>query len=117
MLELALIPFFRVGHAADFAMRASIPPLVVLMTLTFKDFYDSFERRSYIFTIYCVILAFAIMTPGKEFYRGVFEIYKNKKFANNTVTSIEKTICPGKWNNFIAYNYSETLYYKYLAKK
>ena len=117
VLELAIIPFFRVGHAADFAMRASIPPLVVLMTLTFKDFYDSFEKRSYIFIVYCIILAFAIMTPGKEFYRGVFEIYKNKKFANNTVLSIEKTIRPGRWNNFIAYNYSETLYYKYLAKK
>ncbi len=118
VFELLTIPFIHIGRAVDFAMRASIPPLVVLMTMVFDDFYQNYEKKSYKFILYCVILAFAILTPGKEFYRGAFEIYKNKKFENNTLLSIEKMIKPDKrWNNFIAYDYSQTLFYKYLAKK
>lgn len=117
-LELFFIPFIHVGRAADFAMRASIPPLVVLMTMVFNDFYDSYEHKNNKFIIYCIILSFAIMTPGKEFYRGLFEIYKNKQFEYNRVFSIEDTISKErKWNNFISYDYSKTLFYKYLAKK
>ena len=118
VLELLIIPFIHVGHAADFAMRASIPPLIVLMTMVFSDFYESYEKKSYKFTFYCVVIAFAILTPGKEFYRGTFEIYKNRKFENNTLLSIEKMIRPDKrWNNFISYDYSNSLFYKYLARK
>ena len=118
VIELLIIPFIRVGHAADFAMRASIPPLVVLMTMVFSDFYETFEKKNYKFTAYCVVLAFAIMTPGKEFYRGFFEIYKHNQFAQNTLLSIENMIRPEKrWNNFVSYDYSDSLFYKYLAKK
>lgn len=118
VIELFLIPFIHIGHAADFAMRASIPPLVVLMTMTFNDFFDSYKKKTNKFTLYCVILTLAIMTPGKEFYRGFFEVYKYKQFANNTLPSIENTIDSSTgWNNFISYNYSKSLFYKYLAKK
>lgn len=118
VIELLIIPFIHVGQAADFAMRASIPPLVVLMTMAFIDFYDAYERKSYKFALYCVILAFAVLTPGKEFYRGVYEIYMHKKFENNTLASIENMIRPvRRWNNFISYDYSESLFYKYLAKR
>lgn len=99
-------------------MRASIPPLVVLMTMVADDFYDSYEKRSYKFTVYCVVLAFAVLTPAKEFYRGVYEIYKHRSFADNRIISIEKTISPKYTrNNFISYNYSKSSFYKYLAKK
>ncbi len=118
VIELMIIPFIHIGMANDFCMRASIPPLVVLMTMVFDDFYDSYEKKSFKFTVYCIILAFAILTPGKEFYRGVFEIYKHKKFEDNRIISIEKTISKNRsWNNFISYDYSESLFYKYLAKK
>ena len=118
VIELIIIPFIHIGMANDFCMRASIPPLVVLMTMVFDDFCNSYERKSFKFTLYCVILAFAVLTPGKEFYRGAFEIYKHKKFEDNRIISIEKTISKNRrWNNFIAYDYSESLFYKYLAKK
>lgn len=117
VIELFLIPFIHIGHAADFAMRASIPPLVVLMIMTFNDFFDSYKKKTYKFTLYCVILTLAVMTPGKEFYRGFFEVYKYNQFANNTLPSIENTIDSSTgWNNFISYNYSKSLFYKYLAK-
>ena len=117
-IELMIIPFIHIGMANDFCMRASIPPLVVLMTMVFDDFYDSYERKSFKFTLYFVILAFAFLTPGKEFYRGAFEIYKHRKFEENRIISIEKTISKNRrWNNFISYDYSESLFYKYLAKR
>ena len=118
VIELMIIPFIHIGMANDFCMRASIPPLVVLMTMSFDDFYESYEKKSYKFTLYCVILSFAILTPGKEFYRGAFEIYKHKKFEDNRIVSIENTISKNrKWNNFISYDYSKSPFYKYLARK
>lgn len=117
VIELMIIPFIHIGMANDFCMRASIPSLVVLMTMVFDDFYDSYENKSFKFTVYCIIFAFAILTPGKEFYRGVFEIYKHRKFEENRIISIERTISKNRrWNNFISYDYSDSLFYKYLAK-
>ena len=118
VVELFIIPFIHINAGADFAMRASIPPLVVLMTMVFNDFYDSYEKKNNKFIIYCVILSFAIMTPGKEFYRGFYEVYKHKQFANNTVLSIEDTVSAGRTrSNFISCDYHNSLFYKYLARK
>ena len=118
VLELMIIPFIHIGTSHDFCMRASIPPLVVLMTMVADDFYDSYEKKNFKFTVYCVILAFAVLTPGKEFYRGVFEIYKHKQFEDNRLISIEKMISNKRVrNNFISYDYSNSLFCKYLAKK
>ena len=92
--------------------------LVVLMTMVFDDFYDSFEKKSYKFSIYCVILAFAVLTPGKEFYRGAYEIYKHRQFADDRLFSIENMISSTRTrNNFISYDYSESSFYKFLTKK
>jgi len=118
-IEFAFIPFIHIGQAADFAMRASIPPLVVLMSMVLRDFIDCTESRNNIFTLYCVILAFAVMTPSKEFYRGVYEIYKNKQFVCvcDTVKTIENTIQKDKCrNNFISYDYSKSRFKKLLAR-
>lgn len=118
VIELMIIPFIHIGMANDFCMRASISPLVVLMTMVFDDFYDSYEKKSIKFTVYCIIFAFAFLTSGKEFYRGAFEIYKHRKFEDNRIISIENTISKNRrWNNFISYDYSESFLYKYLAKK
>ncbi len=118
ILELLIIPFIHIGTSHDFCMRASIPPLIVLMTMTFEDFYDSYKKKTYKFTVYCVIFAFAILTPGKEIYRGVYEICKDRRFEDNRIISIEETISPDYgWNNFISYDYSESFFYKYLSKK
>ncbi len=117
-LELIVIPFIHIGTSHDFCMRASIPPLVVLMTMVFDDFYYSYAKKSLKFTLYCIVLAFAVLTPGKEFYRGVFEIYKHKQFEDNRLYSIEDMISSQRTrNNFLSYDYSYSLFCKYLAKK
>lgn len=117
-LELFTIPFIHIGYSHDFCMRASIPPLVVLMTMVFNDFYQCFENKSYKFALYCIVLAFAVLTPAKEFYRGAFEIHKHGRFEDNRLFSIEKMITSQRVrNNFISYDYSKSFFYKYLAKK
>ncbi len=116
-VEFMILPIIHIGTSQDFCMRASIPPLVVLMTMVFDDYYRSYKEKNLKWTLYCIVLAFAILTPGKEFYRGFYEVYKHKQFANNTVSSIEDKITPVRTrNNFISYDYSSSLFYRYLAK-
>lgn len=117
-IELMFMPIIHVGTSQDFCMRASIPPLVALMIMVFEDFYSSYTKKDNKFIVYCIVLAFAVLTPGKEFYRGVYKVYKHKQFANNSVLSIEDTVSAKRTrSNFISYDYSDSLFYKYLAKK
>ncbi len=118
VIELFIIPFIHINTGADFAMRASIPPLVVLMVMVLEDFLDCLKKKNVVFIVYCIIMAFAVITPGIEFYRGVYEVYKNKKFADDRIFSIEETVTYNHpRNNFISYDYSKSLFYKYLARK
>ena len=131
-----ICPLVRVGTAADFCMRASIPAVFVLMALCARFLFDHWEclgkapegesskERKHYKTL-CILLAVVFLlgsyTPYKEFERGVRTVVEEKKIdvVNDEVYTLDQIFTGSETNldrNFIAKNYSETLFFKYLAK-
>ena len=119
---------FSLGVTVDFAMRASIPALLVLMMLTIRTLNDSIhitaidgKRR---FRIREVGIAVAILliigsaTPMTECRRAVnavLEYHQLNLVADDVKTLSDKP--PKDVSYFLAVNYKDSDFYKYLQKQ
>lgn len=131
---ILLSPTVRIGTAADFCMRASIPAIFLLMVLCLKYLYSHSEKifsrsnqsRSRLYSrISCWVLIGCItvgsFTPLIEFGRGFSEVIKHRKvvLVNDTTYTLDKVFDGGELNldrNFIAEDYENTLFFRHLAK-
>ena len=129
-----LAPTVRIGTAADFCMRASIPAIFVLMALCLKYLYSHSEKifsrsnqsRSRLYSrVSCfaliVLLAVGSFTPLVEFGRGFGEVIKNRRIVlvNDTTYTLDKIFDGDELNldrNFIAEDYENTFFFRHLAK-
>lgn len=69
---LLIIPFIRVGSAADFCMRASIPALFLLMIIVIDTLEQSYKEKGILISL-IVILTIGAVTPLHEFIRTTQE--------------------------------------------
>lgn len=131
---IMLSPTIRIGTAGDFCMRASIPAIFVLMALCLQYLFNNsakiFTRvnkdRSMLITkISCWALVICIsigaVTPFIEFKRGFGEVISNKSIVlvNDSTYTFDQIFYGNRKNldrNFIAENYNETFFFRYLAK-
>ncbi|MGP1586946.1 MAG: hypothetical protein ACTTHG_01235 [Treponemataceae bacterium] len=123
-IGLLIIPFIHLSDSVDFCMRASIPLLVMLMVYTFNNFYEVYTDKNQKIkkNIYILLFCLAVFTPGAEFLRGAKAVVKERKInvsQNNILSdlSIEDIIkdeCIK--NNFVAYNYKNSKFYKFVMK-
>lgn len=118
---LILIPFFKVGNGADFAMRASIPPLFVLMCFVIRFiFEEKAERKKYSICALAALAALVIgaITPVVEQANGIATMRTQHKI--NAVADDIKTIS-GKdyssFSNFLAEDTQNAFFYRHLAKR
>ncbi len=128
IVSLCFLGAFSIGSTTDFAMRASIPALLVLMMLTIRTLNSSirlkvFEGKRYV-CIRAIGLAIAIIfiigtaTPIVEYCRAVNAVLVHNQL--NLVADDMKTLSdkPVKGNqNFLASNYKDSDFYQYLQKQ
>lgn len=77
VLTLVACPFIRVGQAADFCMRASVPAILCLYVLCAQRLMewwrDGRPRQIAVWAlIACLVLG--AVTPAVEFYRGFYQV-------------------------------------------
>ena len=131
---IMLSPTIRIGTSADFCMRASIPAIFVLMALCLRYLFShsskifaivNKNRSTLITKVSCwmilVCLSIGAITPFIEFKRGFEEVINNRSIAlvNDTTYTFDQIFDGERLNldrNFIAENYKETFFFRYLAK-
>lgn len=78
-LVLCLIPLYRIGMFNDFAMRASIPPLLLLMLLVARGLLQKSHSPKATLLRLCLVAALALgsVTPLYEFFARYHSDYKS----------------------------------------
>lgn len=117
---LLIIPFFKIGAAADFVMRSSIPPLFIIMAFTAKFPLDTprFALRSPRVIALLVVFLIGTATPVVEQIRAVTtirEVGKINAVADGIVTFYGQK--PSDFANFLTTDAKDKPFYKYLARK
>lgn len=127
IISLFVLGAFRMGTAADFAMRATIPALFVLMVFTIRHFNDNIYIHKAKVRYLCLkkssitiiaVLLIGTVTPLTECFRAFNAVYKTGKIdlkADRIVTFSDKPV--KDYKNFMAEHYQETNFYQYLQKK
>ncbi len=122
---LAFFPLIHAGTAADFGMRATIPPMIYFFICVIQYLFENFDRKKPVSDKILVVAIIAILcigaiTPGYEFARGVHSAVKTGSISHvvDNKTSINNPrIKPSSVRNFTCSNYKETTFYKIFAKE
>jgi hypothetical protein len=128
VVSLCFAGAFSLGASTDFAMRASIPSLLVLMMLTIRTLNGSVHQKEFdgkrYFCIRKIGLAIAIIlmigsvTPIVEYCRAANAVCVHQQLnlvADDVKTLSNKTIKTDPY--FLAANYKDLDFYKYLQKQ
>ncbi len=123
LISLLFIPFIQ-DESLNFCMRVSIPALFMLMYYVTRALYDNKGIRKILLIIVLIIGSY---TPFTEIYRSI----KNKNdwpgyIIRDEINSFGNTQYNGEdredsikmiSNQFFAYNYQNSFFFKYLAKR
>jgi hypothetical protein len=124
-IGLFLTPFFNLGGAQDFCMRASIPFLFILMVYIIEYLLQSisFNGKDNIglnsgAVIMIILLTIGSATPLTEFRQSLVQIAQSGGARTSLIADDVKTLDNGDMDrgNFITMHASDTLFYRYLAK-
>lgn len=121
LAELALIPLYKMTAANDFAMRASMPALLILSIYLTRYLLE--QRGAWKRWVIGLLLLVAAVTPLSELYRSVSKtamheaepvewVYSFQNFAMDSENILE--ICR---QQFFAYDPEESFFFKYLGKR
>ena len=133
LITLILIPFVKIGYSCDFCMRASIPSLFLLM-INFMEFIiyeapvklnnptpeetkvNQRKLRRYIPAV--IIFLIGCITPGVEYYTSAAEFIRTKGSCVTKYDYVETydNVPAEKIQNFVCPDYTDTIFYKYIAK-
>lgn len=125
-IVLICCPFIKVGYAADFCMRASIPALIILFVMILKFLFNNYNFKEYKirYILLCICLVIGSVTPIIEFRRGFYDVITHrtifrtvdpiKTFEDKIVYDNRKNIL--SYSNFITINPQSKPFFKYLAK-
>ena len=131
-LSLLIIPLIRVGGAADFCMRASIPALFMLMLLLMeylvpellknkgnKEKSKDFQSQRNKLVAVLLIVAIGAATPAVEYVSSVRKFIQTKGECVTEFDYMESlTDKPLESKmNFVGTQSDESAFYKYIADK
>jgi len=126
-ISLILCPFIKVGYAADFCMRASIPALLILFIMIVKFLFNNYNFKKYKlrYVLLCFCFVLGSITPTIEFVRGFYDVITSRSIfraADFTKTFEGKIVYDENNNtvsnsNFVTIKPSDKLFFKYLAKE
>jgi hypothetical protein len=125
-ISLLVCPFIKVGYAADFSMRASIPALLILFIMIVKFLFNNYNFKKYKlrYLLLCFCLFLGSVTPTIEFVRGFYDVITNRSIfrATDFTKTFEGKIVYDQSNNtvsnsnFVTIKPSDKPFFKYLAK-
>lgn len=121
LIELALIPAYKMTGANDFAMRASIPALTILSVSLIRYVLEC--RKKWTRWAVALVLVTGAVTPFSEIYRSVSNtalqgarpvetVYSFQKFATDNENILQ--ICR---DQFFAYDLEESFFFYCLGKR
>ena len=127
VVSLCCVGAFSLGATTDFAMRASIPALLVLMMLTIRTLSNSIQWKEFDGKRYfcirkigleiAIILMIGAATPIVECSRAINAVSVHQQL--NLVADDVKTLSDRTAEtdpNFLAAHYQDLDFYKYLQK-
>ena len=120
-MSLILIPWYKGGISNDFAMRASIPSLIILMIYVSRYFIEKgFKTNRDLRGIsIAVCIAVGAITPSQEIIRSInVTLFKTRKLVTDDFKTFS-TINENKlrdFNTFIAIDPKETFFFKNLSR-
>lgn len=129
-VSLIFIPLLAIGLAYDFAMRVSIPAIVVINFYFIKWILNQFEKnnisklldffdaRKWNFKLTCAVIIFCIglFTPAIEFHRGILAFQNKVELISDDTGSLSNYKAEDNLN-FVCINPKEnSFFFKYLAK-
>jgi hypothetical protein len=112
---LSLIPLYCAGIFNDFAMRASIPAIVLLMVFVTRFFINTKNRVRKVILI--VLLLIGGITPFNEIFRSVYltSTAYSQRLADNGYTFGNLRKLKGI-DKFVAIDPKKSWFFKYLSK-
>lgn len=123
LISLLLIPFIQ-DESLNFCMRVSIPALFMLMYYADRALYDNKGIRKILLIVLLIIGSY---TPFTEIYRSVTnKLYWSEYMIRDEIYSFGNTHYNGDdkedsikmiSDQFFAYDYKNSFFFKYLAKK
>ena len=123
LIELILIPIYKMTPANDFCMRASISALFILMLYWIKFIENIKNHPKYIMIISYLIIIIGMITPIHEMSRSIYYTFIKSRdiyIKDKLIYSIgnPKTVEGAKLCNKQFYNkkIEETFYGKYISK-
>lgn len=113
---LLLVPCIRVGSAADFCMRASIPGLFLIMIWVIDSIMDAWKEKTYILFVGLIItILIGSVTPIFEMRRTFTETFRRQNAGVAVEAGADSEEDIYKSPNFSG-NTETCFFYKYLAK-
>ena len=112
-IALMFIPMFRIGLAGDFAMRASIPSIVVILYYLI-EYMLNMDTQKIINKLLVVIFIFGCITPCLEYARAITTIIRVGKInavSDALISFSDKTV--DGYENFLSSNQK---LFKYISK-
>jgi hypothetical protein len=115
VISLVLIPWYFAGVNNDFVMRASIPPLIILMTYVLRYLFDRHHRMAKLALV--IFFGIGSVTPFNEIYRSVIvtSCYYSNRLANH-VQSLSSFQLIKDVGPFVAIDPEQSFFFKYLGK-
>ena len=123
VVALLAIPFMRLDHQNNFCMRSSIPMMIILSILVIKFVIE--EKNGLLKYLLILTLLIGSVTPMYEFYRGFYNVKKERKL--NLVTDEIRTLNQKLvvmpiflWDanhQYTAKNYKIDIFWQWFAKK
>ena len=117
LIALLFIPMFKLGLGEDFAMRASIPSLLIIIYYFIKHMM-TVKLKNWKTIVLIIIFAIGFVTPLFEYKRAIHYITLTKKInivADRIKTFSDKS--PEGYENFLCVNPKEkSILFKYLSK-
>jgi hypothetical protein len=116
---LCILPFFVVGISSDLMMRASIPALLILVSLTAIRLQSAFRKgKRWVATgLVCLLLVGAV-TPFTEIARSVIYTSQGYTVADEwkTFSDYQAYLENAHAANFVCMEPEKSFFFKYLAK-
>ena len=133
LIWLSVIPLYHYSIDNDFGLKASIPPLIILFTVGFRNILNKFEgplppKKQLVLILLVLVLLITSVTPLHEFYRSQNSIVHQGGFPGYNESAITfsnsdaENSTGQEWKmfditNFVVGNPEDTWFFRYLARK
>ena len=133
LIWLSVIPLYHYSVDNDFGLKASIPPLIILFTVGFKNILNKFEgplppKKQLARVLLVLVLVITSIGPLHEFFRSQHSIVHEGGFPDyyepqGSLSNSDSNNSSGqKWKlthipNFVVGNPEDTWFFRYLARK